>query len=127
MSAIRRMWQFAGIEKHSILATLLSGFAGCRQRLSGRARRRFETRVSGESLERRILLFTLNSRWTTTATNGSGLSQGDATTVTWSIVPDGTMIGAFSGLPSEVATPSNLVAFLNGIYGTVSGNTELHG
>ena len=124
MSAIRRMWQFAGIEKHSILATLLSGFAGCRQRLSGRARRRFETRVSGESLERRILLFTLNSRWTTTATNGSGLSQGDATTVTWSIVPDGTMIGALSGLSSEVAAPSNLVAFLNGIYGTVSANTD---
>jgi len=69
-------------------------------------------------------LFALNSRWSTTATNGSGLTQGDATTVTWSIVPDGTPIGAFSGLSSEVAAPSNLVAFMNGIYGTVTADTN---
>jgi hypothetical protein len=55
------------------------------------------------------------SRWTSTATNGWGLGQGDPTTLTWSIVPDGTPI---SGAIGEPAAPSNLRAFLNGIYGS---------
>ena len=55
------------------------------------------------------------SRWSTTATNGSGLRQGDPTTLTWSIVPDGV---AISGAIGEAAAPSNLRAFLNGIYGS---------
>ena len=55
------------------------------------------------------------SRWSTTATNGGGLKQGDPTTLTWSIVPDGTPI---SGAIGEQAAPSNLRAFLNGIYGS---------
>jgi len=55
------------------------------------------------------------SRWSGTATNGYGLAQGDPTTLTWSIVPDGT---AISGAIGEPAAPSNLRAFLNGIYGS---------
>jgi hypothetical protein len=55
------------------------------------------------------------SRWSYTATNGSGLKQGDPTTLTWSIVPDGT---AISGAIGELAAASNLRAFLKGIYGT---------
>jgi len=55
------------------------------------------------------------SRWTWTASNGSGLAQGDPTTLTWSVVPDGTPI---SGAIGEPAAPSNLRAFLNGIYGS---------
>ena len=55
------------------------------------------------------------SRWSGTATNGWGLAQGDPTTLTWSIVPDGT---AISGAIGEPAGPSNLRAFLNGIYGS---------
>lgn len=54
-------------------------------------------------------------RWTRTATNGSGLKQGDPTTITWSIVPDGTPIEGTAGEPSA---PSNLRAFLNSIYGS---------
>ncbi len=57
------------------------------------------------------------ARWSTTATNGTGLSQGDKTTLTWGIVPDGTMIDSFSG---EGSAPSNLRAFLTGIYGSES-------
>jgi hypothetical protein len=58
--------------------------------------------------------FRLGQRWTTTAVNGGGLSQGDPTTITWSIVPDGTSISGFAGEPTS---PSNLIAWLNGIYG----------
>ena len=59
--------------------------------------------------------FTLNTRWSVTATNGGGLIQGDPTTITWSYLPDGTNIGGFAGEPPA---PSNLVAWLNGIYGS---------
>jgi len=60
------------------------------------------------------LKFEIANRWYSTATDGSGLSQGDPTTLTWSVVPDGTSIGSGVGEP---AGPSNLRAFLNGIYG----------
>jgi len=53
-------------------------------------------------------------RWTTTATNGASLQQGDPTVITWSIVPDGTGIGGFA---DESNSDSNLVAFLDGLYG----------
>ena len=36
--------------------------------------------------------FYLNTRWSGTATNGTGLSQGDPTTLTYSFIPDGTNI-----------------------------------
>ncbi|HVR99741.1 MAG TPA: matrixin family metalloprotease, partial [Thermoanaerobaculia bacterium] len=54
-------------------------------------------------------------RWSVTATNGAGLTQGDPTILTWSIVPDGTSIFGYS---QEPTSPSNLRAFLNGIYGS---------
>lgn len=58
--------------------------------------------------------FRLNPRWSSTATDGSGLGQGDPTVLTWGFVPDGTSISGGVGEPSA---PSNLIAFLNGIYG----------
>ena len=58
--------------------------------------------------------YTDGDRWRTTATDGSGLSQGDPTTLTWSIVPDGTSITPALG--GESAAGSSLRAFLNGIY-----------
>lgn len=58
--------------------------------------------------------FELAPRWSTTATDGAGLGQGDPTTITWSYVPDGTPIGGFAGEP---AAPSNLHTWLLGIYG----------
>ena len=54
------------------------------------------------------------NRWYRTASNGSGLGQGDPTTITWSVIPDGTSIPGYAGEP---ASPSNLRAFLTGIYG----------
>ena len=59
-------------------------------------------------------LFRLNPRWSSTATDGSGLGQGDPTTITWGLVPDGLSI---SGAVGEPTSPSNLRAFLDGIYG----------
>lgn len=54
-------------------------------------------------------------RWTSTATNGGGLSQGTRTTLRYSFVPDGTIVPT---LTNGVTQPSNLFAFLDGIYGT---------
>lgn len=58
--------------------------------------------------------FQLGARWSATATNGPGLTQGDPTVLTWSIVPDGTSIFGYAGEPTAA---SNLQADLNGIYG----------
>jgi hypothetical protein len=60
------------------------------------------------------LKYQISNRWSFTATDGSGLSQGDPTTLTWSVVPDDTSIPTEFGFP---AGPSDLRAFLNGIYG----------
>ncbi len=65
-----------------------------------------------------IAEFNADDRWGNTATNtGGGLGQGDPTTLTWSIADDGTHIPGFNG---EDAAPSNLIAFLAGIYGSNS-------
>lgn len=58
--------------------------------------------------------FQLGNRWTTTATDGGGLTQGDPMTLTWSYVPDGT---AITGQLGEPNAPSNFLAWINGIYG----------
>jgi uncharacterized delta-60 repeat protein len=62
------------------------------------------------------------NRWSTTVTNGGGLGQGDATTLTWSIVPDGTSIPGANG---EATSNSTLIAFLGGLYGVTTNNTDL--
>ena len=57
----------------------------------------------------------LGGRWTRTATDGGGLTQGQPTTIRYSIVPDGTAIPGFA---NEAAAPSNLQARLTQIYGS---------
>ncbi|HHB13336.1 MAG TPA: matrixin family metalloprotease, partial [Chromatiales bacterium] len=59
--------------------------------------------------------FRTGARWTSTATDGGGLRQGEPITLTWSYVPDGTQIGGSAGEP---AAPSNLHAWLDGLYGS---------
>lgn len=61
--------------------------------------------------------FNADGAWGSTATNGSGLGQGDPRTLTWSIAPDGTDIPGFNGEPPA---PSDLISFLEGIYGADS-------
>lgn len=58
----------------------------------------------------------IGTSWFSTATDGSGLAQGDPITLTWSVVPDGTPITSGAGEPPAA---SNLRAFLNGIYGSM--------
>lgn len=60
--------------------------------------------------------FQQRNRWGSTATDGGGLSQGDATTITWSIVPDGTPVPGFG---PESAAPSTLRASLDTIYTSI--------
>ena len=64
--------------------------------------------------------FQQTGRWSSTATDGGGLAQGDPTTLTYSFVPDGTFVPDLGiGLGSG---NSQLFAWLNGVYG---GNTQL--
>ncbi len=49
--------------------------------------------------------FILSTRWTRTATDGTGLNQGDPSTLTYSFVPDGTNISGEGA--------SNLFSFMN--------------
>ena len=55
---------------------------------------------------------TLSPRWRETATQGPGLVQGDATILTWGIVPDGTLVPDLTGN----LAPSDLIARLDFIY-----------
>ncbi|MFN9421302.1 MAG: hypothetical protein ACK578_27935, partial [Pirellula sp.] len=55
-------------------------------------------------------------RWTNPV-GGPSPNMGDPARVTWSIVPDGTRVG--SG-PSDLQA-SNLISFMDGIYGTAPG------
>jgi len=55
----------------------------------------------------------LTSRWSSTATDGGGLGQGQPTTLTYSFVPDGTFCPNITGFSGN----SDLFAYLNGIYG----------
>jgi Matrixin len=58
------------------------------------------------------------SRWSSTATNGGGLTQGTPTTLTYSFVPDGTLVSNLGiGLGSG---PSQLFAWMNSIYANQS-------
>lgn len=58
--------------------------------------------------------FQINNRWSTTAYSGGGLGQGDPTVISYSFVPDGTTV-ADAGYGSG---PSQLFAWMNGIYGS---------
>ena len=61
-----------------------------------------------------------DSRWGTTATNGGGLQRGDATTLTWGFVADGTTISG-----SEGTSGSDLVSFLDTNIGAGGGGADL--
>jgi hypothetical protein len=74
------------------------------------------------SAESEIANFQTSSRWSSTATNGGGLTQGDPTTLTWSITPDGTPIPGFEG---ESASASSLISFMDTIRGQGPGGSDL--
>ncbi len=62
-----------------------------------------------------------DSRWSSTATNGSTGAQGTPITITWSFAPDGTLIpGNTSG-----TTPSNLLNMLDANWGVGPGGSDL--
>ncbi len=58
------------------------------------------------------------ARWTDPV-GGPSPNAGDPATVTWSIVPDGTQVR--SGTSGQNSSPSNLVAFMDSIYGNGGG------
>lgn len=60
----------------------------------------------------------VKARWATTATDGATGSAGDPITITWGIVPDGTPITPFYTPGEPVGAPSNLIATLDGLYGS---------
>jgi uncharacterized repeat protein (TIGR01451 family) len=66
--------------------------------------------------------FNVGNRWFDTATDPSGLGQGDPMTLTWGIVPDGTNIPGFNGEPTA---GSDLIAFLDTVIGAGPGGSDL--
>lgn len=76
--------------------------------------------------------FQVTDVWNFTATDGfTGSGTGTPRTLTWGFVDDGTTIGSNityednGNIVSEVASPSNLIARLDGIYGAGPGGTDL--
>lgn len=63
--------------------------------------------------------FVIANRWTTTA-SGGGLGQGDATILTWSIVPDSTPIKQAQS--NESADPSGLITAMDAMFPGGSGS-----
>lgn len=61
--------------------------------------------------------YELASRWSRTATNGSGLTQGTPTTLTWGLVADGVTIEGSQ--EDEPTSPSSLLSFLDSRFGSV--------
>ncbi|OAD22831.1 matrix metalloproteinase-26, partial [Candidatus Thiomargarita nelsonii] len=68
--------------------------------------------------------FNLNSHWdpSVTATGDGGSAQGDSLTLTWSIIPDGTLMPGFAGEPNCL---SNLIATFNSVYGAGNWQDEI--
>ena len=62
--------------------------------------------------------YIIGGRWSSTATNSSTGSTGTGITLTWSIVPDGTLMGTNSQIPKETNSPSILRARLDALYGS---------
>mgnify|MGYP007004902549 CR=1 FL=1 len=62
------------------------------------------------------------SRWGETATDGSGLGLGDATTCTWGFVSDGTAITP--ALSNESTDASDLIGFLDTNIGAGAGGAD---
>jgi len=58
--------------------------------------------------------YQIGGRWTNTASGATG-TTGNAITLTWSIVPDGTLLTSGNGEPN---VPSDFIARMNAIYGT---------
>ena len=67
--------------------------------------------------------FILSTRWSTTATDGGGLNLGDPTTITWSLVPDGTSVPAVAN--SNQDAPSDLIAAFDFAFGSGPGGNDL--
>src|SRR5262245_57490991 len=72
--------------------------------------------ASFETLECRRMLSA--ARWSSTATDGGNVGpSGHGITLTWSVVPDGTLLGSFEG---ESNAASSLRSILNLKYGSES-------
>ena len=59
-----------------------------------------------------------------TALNNGGGLQGDALELTWSVIPDGTIMPATPGIP-ETTCASNLIATFNAVYGAGVWQAEM--
>ena len=70
--------------------------------------------TEGDDLKAPTRVFQGSDRWTFTATDGNTGSEGTPITLTWSLVPDGTIIDNDEG----DTLPNNLIAKLNSTYGS---------
>jgi len=77
------------------------------------------THSDGQDVASDVDAYQADQRWSETSVDGDGLAWGDATALTWSIVPDGTPIAGFVG---ESDGASNFIEFMGRIYGTTVGS-----
>lgn len=68
-------------------------------------------------------LFQIGARWSST-TSGSTGATGTPITLRWGIVPDGTPMPT-GNVAGESTDPSNLVAYLDGVFGAGPGGADL--
>ena len=73
--------------------------------------------ISFSCVQQSANAYVLSTRWDTTATDGGGLNFGDPTTVTWSIVPNGT--------PIQGDPDSDLIAVFDNAFGAGPGGSDL--
>jgi Ca2+-binding RTX toxin-like protein len=135
---MQRSWAITGLLLFS-LHTATSGMAavpdatdkpiicyadGTAPEYTATVNRRFAHPAASLSENQRDARFRLGNRWSSTATNGSGLTQGEPTVLTWSYVRDAknVMIAGFAGEPGS---PSVLEARLHALYGSKSTWHEL--
>jgi hypothetical protein len=71
--------------------------------------------------------FQADSRWNRTATDGSNIAIGTPVTLTWSFVPDGTLVpsGRRDANNNDILVPNNLVEKLNEAYGAPTVANDL--
>jgi hypothetical protein len=104
-----------GLERRELMAVFAPGTTEEYREAWMRANPGLE-RGSGSTLSGPHAFNLLGTRWTNPV-GGPSPNMGDPARVSWSIVPDGTRVGTG---PSDLQA-SNLIAFMDGIYGTAPG------
>lgn len=120
-TAVQRTTEMERLEDRTLLAAAHPLFA---PGTSPEYVEEVEEAMGHEPAEARV-----NNTWATTATNGGGNSIGDPVTVTWSLVPDGSLLDPDSDSNPNSENPQNransdLITRLGQIYGVTTNDSD---